>query len=290
MKSKFSVSIEDSGQREIIDYDNSSIIRFSDGTIQINKFPTIKYLGGQLGQNSALIKADILDSDGIILLMQIKNMLDNWFKGIKIDVRFNYLPYARYDRVMKEYDSFSLNVFANLINSLEFNKVLLVDPHSNVSELLLKNSDVIIDQLKALQLSNVINTDNVYDYIVSPDFGAIKKATSISEYYNIPLLISLKKRDVSTGYTVFDKLLIDDSVDLTDKKLLIVDDICDGGATFVNLAAGIKSQHNPKNIDLFVTHGLFSKGKNLNNIDNVYSFNDYSTSNNNDIHLYKRLI
>ncbi len=278
MRSKFSVSIEDSGQREVIEYDDSSIIHFSDGTIQINKFPSIKYLGGQFNQNSVLIKADILDSDGIMVLSQIKNMLDRWFKGIKIDLQFNYLPYARYDRAMKENDSFSLKAFADIINSMNFNRVLLIDPHSNVGQILLKNSDVIIDQLTAILLSNVITCNNSYDYIVSPDFGAIKKATSISEYYNIPLLISLKKRDVSTGYTVFDKLLIDDSVDLTDKKLLIVDDICDGGATFINLAKGIKDLYNIKSIDLFVTHGLFSKGKKLNNIDNTYCFNDYSKS------------
>jgi ribose-phosphate pyrophosphokinase len=278
MRSKFSVSIEDSGQREIIEYDDSSIIHFSDGTIQINKFPSIKYLGGQFNQNSVLIKADILDSDGIMVLSQIKNMLDTWFKGIKIDLQFNYLPYARYDRAMKENDSFSLKAFTDIINSMNFNRVLLIDPHSNVGQILLKNSDVIIDQLTAILLSNVITCNNSYDYIVSPDFGAIKKATSISEYYNIPLLIALKKRDVSTGYTVFDKLLIDDSVDLTDKKLLIVDDICDYGNTFINLAKGIKDLYNIKSIDLFVTHGLFSGGKKLNNIDNTYCFNDYSKS------------
>ena len=278
MRSKFSVSIKDSGQQEVIEYDDSSIIHFSDGTIQINKFPSAKYLGGQLNQNSVLIKADILDSDGIMVLSQIKNMLDTWFKGIKIDLQFNYLPYARYDRAMKENDSFSLKAFTDIINSMNFNRVLLVDPHSNVGQILLKNSEVIIDQLTAIQLSNVITCNNSYDYIVSPDFGAIKKATSISEYYNIPLLISLKKRDVSTGYTVFDKLLIDDSVDLTDKKLLIVDDICDYGNTFINLAKGIKDLYNIKSIDLFVTHGLFSKGKKLNNIDNTYCFNDYSKS------------
>ncbi len=278
MRSKFSVSIKDSGQQEVIEYDDSSIIHFSDGTIQINKFPSAKYLGGQLNQNSVLIKADILDSDGIMVLSQIKNMLDTWFKGIKIDLQFNYLPYARYDRAMKENDSFSLKAFTDIINSMNFNRVLLVDPHSNVGQILLKNSEVIIDQLTAIQLSNVITCNNSYDYIVSPDFGAIKKATSISEYYNIPLLISLKKRDVSTGYTVFDKLLIDDSVDLTDKKLLIVDDIADYGNTFINLAKGIKDLYNIKSIDLFVTHGLFSKGKKLNNIDNTYCYNDYSKS------------
>ena len=278
MRSKFSVSIKDSGQQEVIEYDDSSIIHFSDGTIQINKFPSAKYLGGQLNQNSVLIKADILDSDGIMVLSQIKNMLDTWFKGIKIDLQFNYLPYARYDRAMKENDSFSLKAFTDIINSMNFNRVLLVDPHSNVGQILLKNSEVIIDQLTAIQLSNVITCNNSYDYIVSPDFGAIKKATSISEYYGIPLLIALKKRDVSTGYTVFDKLLIDDSVDLTDKKLLIVDDICDYGNTLINLAKGIKDLYNIKSIDLFVTHGLFSKGKKLNNIDNTYCYNDYSKS------------
>ena len=37
---------------------------------------------------------------------------------------------------------------------------------------------------------------------------------------------------------------------------MIIDDICDGGATFLAIAEQIK----PKHMTLIVTHGVFSKG------------------------------
>jgi ribose-phosphate pyrophosphokinase len=58
---------------------------------------------------------------------------------------------------------------------------------------------------------------------------------------------------------------------LKDKHVIIVDDICDGGRTFIELAKVLKS-NKVKNITLFVTHGIFSKGVDAlfeNGIDNI---------------------
>ncbi len=41
---------------------------------------------------------------------------------------------------------------------------------------------------------------------------------------------------------------------------VVVDDICDGGATFIALAQVIKVAQPDTTIDLYVTHGIFSKG------------------------------
>ena len=49
------------------------------------------------------------------------------------------------------------------------------------------------------------------------------------------------------------------SGDVSDKKVIVVDDICDGGATFLKLAEILK-QRNVKSMELFVTHGIFTKG------------------------------
>lgn len=47
------------------------------------------------------------------------------------------------------------------------------------------------------------------------------------------------------------------------KPILVMDDICDGGATFISLAKEIKAHelYNDQELWLYVTHGIFSKGK-----------------------------
>jgi ribose-phosphate pyrophosphokinase len=48
---------------------------------------------------------------------------------------------------------------------------------------------------------------------------------------------------------------------MLDKDLFIVDDICDGGGTFINIARIIKENEQFKGrIYLIVTHGIFSRG------------------------------
>lgn len=66
-----------------------------------------------------------------------------------------------------------------------------------------------------------------------------------------------------------------------EKDFIIIDDICDGGATFINIASKIKEyykgfKYEPK-IYLIVTHGIFSKGfKELSEyFDGIYCTNSY---------------
>jgi ribose-phosphate pyrophosphokinase len=101
-----------------------------------------------------------------------------------------------------------------------------------------------------------------YDYIIAPDKGAIGRAEDFQRAYfpNSQLLYGEKVRDFATGkilkydlYNGFD----DRFDDLDTGTALVVDDICDGGATFNMLSAtGAMSLR----LDLWVSHGIFSKG------------------------------
>jgi ribose-phosphate pyrophosphokinase len=73
----------------------------------------------------------------------------------------------------------------------------------------------------------------------------------------------------------------DDFVDLGGNDCLIVDDICDGGFTFVKLAEALKNK-NAGNVYLAVSHAILSKGAHqlLNNgIDHIYCTDGYDTLN-----------
>jgi ribose-phosphate pyrophosphokinase len=63
-------------------------------------------------------------------------------------------------------------------------------------------------------------------------------------------------------------------LELTGKTCLIVDDICDGGGTFV-LAANYLHSLGAKNIALYTTHGIYSKGTDVlsdNHISRIFNY------------------
>lgn len=218
-----------------------------------------------------VVSADIYNGDimQLAILVDAVRELVSWNRDVKYDLRLNYLPYARQDRAMTNGESFSLRVFSDMLNSLKFDKVYIEDCHSDVGLALVKNV------VNHPQYPWSIVSPEDYDAVVSPDGGALKKVYGVvqSVLYRkeLPVIQASKYRDVKTGditaTRVFD--------DVTGKKLLIVDDIADGGYTFVKLAEVLKEK-GAKQVDLYVTHGIFSKGKKLENVDNVYCKIDWT--------------
>ena len=199
------------------------------------------------------ITAELRSSKDIMQLLLVTEALR--FASAKTKAIFElvmpYVPYARQDRRCHPGDAESLKVFCSLINNLKFDSVLVTDCHSSVGIALLNNV-VAIPQLVAS--ANVDLPE--FDAVVAPDSGATAKASSFANHYNKPLIQCLKTRSGDIiDITVFG--------DVKGKKLLIVDDICDGGGTFISLA---KELAEAESLHLYVTHGIFSKGKNVLNM------------------------
>lgn len=169
-----------------------------------------------------------------------------------------YVPYARQDRVCVPGESFSLKAFAALINGLHFAKVTVVDPHSDVVGAVLDNVEI-ITQLQVVNryqdfIKAVLANRAVF---VSPDAGANKKTSELAKYFaHSEYLRADKKRNLETGEIVETVVYADD---LTGQTVVIADDICDGGRTFIELTKVLKAKGAIKVI-LYVTHGIFSKG------------------------------
>jgi len=97
----------------------------------------------------------------------------------------------------------------------------------------------------------------------------------------------LKSRDTTNGGILNYELKADEQsrplLNSNPKKceILIVDDICDGGGTFIKCAESLKKYLPDCNfeMDLYVTHGIFSKGtKELDKyFRNIYTFNHFDT-------------
>jgi len=175
-----------------------------------------------------------------------------------------YIPYARQDRVAVNGEAFSLAVFCSLINSLKFESVTVMDPHSPVAVELLEGvivmpvADIMPNTLKAQGAQELLSKA----VLVAPDKGAMARvqeaADALSVYRGNPVIVvqALKQRDPVTG--ALSSPVLQEPVP-QGVPLLVVDDICDGGGTFIQLAELLR-EHTDAPLNLYVTHGIFSKG------------------------------
>lgn len=171
-----------------------------------------------------------------------------------IDLFIPYFPAARQDRVMIKGEPLSVKVYADIINGMQFEKVFVFDAHSEVTPALVNNCEVIPNHTF---IETVVKAIGNEVKLISPDGGALKKIYKVSEFLGgVEVVECSKSRDVKTGRLSGFKVYNDD---LQGMDCLIVDDICDGGGTFVGLAEELKNKNAGK-LYLAVSHGIFNKG------------------------------
>lgn len=171
-----------------------------------------------------------------------------------INVFIPYFPGARQDRVMIAGEPLSVKVYADVLNSLKLNRITVFDAHSEVTPALLDNCEVISNHAFIAEVLKKIGNEVK---LISPDGGALKKIYKVSEHLGgIDVVECSKSRDVKTGKLSGFKVYDDN---LQGMDCLIVDDICDGGGTFIGLAEELKNKNAGK-LYLAVSHGIFNKG------------------------------
>jgi len=201
-----------------------------------------------------MISVRLNDSNEVMkLLLAADALRRNGSKNISAFIP--YLPYARQDRVMVGGEPLSVKVMCNLINSCNFDKVYIYDVHSEVSLALLDNCELISNS----SLAKHVLRDRTDYLLVSPDAGALKKIYKLAEalVYTSDIILCNKVRDVSNGKI---KQITVDQDDLGGKDCFIIDDICDGGATFIGVAKELKKRNAGK-VSLIVSHGIMSHGE-----------------------------
>lgn len=224
------------------------------------------------------ISARIRCSDDIMtLLLQTDALRRAGWKDI--DLLMPYVPYARQDRVMVPGEPLSAKVFCDLINTQGYRCVEIWDPHSDVTPALLNNCKVVAQHaLLCDMLEDTLDTRSHKTVLVCPDAGARKKILAAGKALGLTNIVYAdKKRDVETG-RITGTVISDAPEDWPlDADHLIVDDIADGGATFIELAKVLRERDVTGPISLYVTHGIFSKGfepfEGL--IDNIYMANSW---------------
>lgn len=238
------------------------VLDFNDGSIRV----TVPEMDLSLEHRYCHIDAFITSADDLIIIAQIKDVIERLSKSKK-DFVLNILstPYTRYDRVMFDNgtDGFGAKVFANLLNSIEFNCVTFLDCHSTVMLELVNNA------IEVPQEALVSKMVDLSEYnLIAPDKGATKKNPNADIIFD-------KVRNVETG-KITGMTVVKSQPKMTRLKHLVVDDICEGGRTFIECANLFKSKiSKTKQLDIYITHGIFSNNaidKLEKLYDNIYTF------------------
>ena len=179
-----------------------------------------------------------------------------------------YVPYfmgARSDRKFVDGGvNYLKQVICPIINSLNFVTVITLDPHSDVLEACLNNYEKLDNHtVVKYALTDIDNKKDAQERIclVSPDAGAYKKIFDVAKKFQIQNIVTANKvRDMRSGKILKTELPNLPGLVGDDMQYVIIDDICDGGRTFNELAKAIREQRADAKIYLVVTHGIFSAG------------------------------
>jgi|TARA_R110000796_G_scaffold89570_5_gene193116 ribose-phosphate pyrophosphokinase len=238
---RYKISKFPDGQQTVDIIDNNGSVLMPNTSVKIiSRLNDFKDLELIICSNQALINLGIVDI----------SLFTPYFMGARSDRKFQYggVNYLK-------------QIICPIINSQNFKSVTVVDPHSDVLEACLNNYS---------KINNFPLVDDALSYIigegeedsivlVSPDAGAYKKIFDVAKEFNINKIITATKvRDLQSGKILRTEIpTLDQHENLS---YVIIDDICDGGRTFIELAKAIKGSRPTAKVYLVVTHGIFSAG------------------------------
>lgn len=206
----------------------------------------------------SLIQWTFEDEGEFLHVAQIVALLKAKHPTGTIHLCMSYLPYGRQDKEVSNETTFALRPFLDLLKSLRVSKISVIDAHSNLAENYLDNFENIYP---GVHIARAIGQLGNITRIAFPDEGAATrhlreaKQPILREKYHGQFITGEKRRDSSTGEIT--GMTLEGSP--IGQHILIVDDICDGGATFVAFATLLK-KYGASSVSLYVTHGIFSKG------------------------------
>lgn len=210
------------------------------------------------------------DAD-LVRLLFVKRYLDaKTTTATNLHVR--YMPYSRMDRAEGE-AVFTLRHVAGFINDLGFDRVMVDEPHSDVTCAVLDRAEAQYPTIDLLpQVLDRIGFDLTRDWLFFPDAGAQKRYAKLTGYQSA---VGFKHRDFATGKLTGHLTVAFSSFECPNydgtEKVLILDDLCSYGGTFVMASERLREMGWAE-VYLFVTHceNAMWDGKLLDNIDGLY--------------------
>lgn len=214
--------------------------RFPDGEVNAIGTNPVR----ETGTNTITFK---WESDGDLVTLMLLKKKYNWLTNLSI----LFLPYSREDRDENGGSDCSLRYIGEFIQSLGFERITVMDPHSDLTLAYLG----IKARATYPQMEFSVAIQGIEDPIILfPDAGAQKRYGKMWGAFDS--IVGFKTRDFQTGkITGYD---IAGSKLTNLRNVIIVDDLCSYGGTFMAAARALSECCDPMSITLLVTHCEYS--------------------------------
>ncbi len=235
----------------------------------VQTYEKFKYPAGELQVRlKPIIREEIARAESVAVMARIKTaediietcLLVSAVRGVgnpSLFLVLPYLPYARADRRFVDGDCFGLEAFASILNGMNV-QIVTLDAHSRQSHNLIHDLiDLSPKPLIEKTIGRILTKSGASRLtLLFPDDGARKRYSEMFAEFDLDILHCTKVRDKVTGKLSHFSVPAKEKFKTTD--VLLIDDICDGGGTFIGIANGLKEHE--LNLSLYVSHGIFSKG------------------------------
>lgn len=237
---------------------------FGDGTLKCGVVPD-NYIFGYPKVQEILWAYDN-DTELFTLCCIVDYIRDNYPWSGPITLNLPYIPHARQDRNVSN-RLFTLKTFAKIVNSMNFKKVRVLDPHSDVSTALIDRIDVNFPY-------GLYDRTVLSEAIMFPDAGAAKKYGDIIDFGDKSIIIGNKHRNKEGRIESYELMNLQKGI----KSVAIIDDICSYGGTFVAAAKALREK-GVEEVILIISHceNNILKGEVFDNIDEVFTTDSICT-------------
>ncbi len=230
-----------------------NIQRFSDGEIYVEFKESIR------GRFVFLIQSTYAPSDN---LMELLLMIDaaKRASAYKVIAVIPYYGLARQDRKDRPRVAIGSKLVANMLTAAGADRVITMDLHApqiqgyfDIPVDHLDSSAIFIPYIENLKLANLT--------FAAPDVGSANRIREIATYFECEMVICDKHR--KRANEIASMVVIGD---VTDRDVVLIDDICDTGGTLVK-SAGLMKEKGARSVRALCTHPVLS-GNAYKNIEN----------------------
>src|SRR3982074_735340 len=230
-----------------------NIKKFSDGEIGVEYQESIR------GQFVFLVQSTFSPTDN---LMELLLMIDaaKRASAYKVIAVITYYGYARQDRKDRPRVAIGSKLVANMLVAAGTDRIITMDLHApqiqgyfDIPVDHLDSSAIFIPYIERLKVENLT--------FAAPDVGSANRIREIATYFNAEMVICDKHR--KRANEISSMVVIGD---VTDKDIILIDDICDTGGKGAE-AAGLLKEKGAKDVGAICTHPVFS-GNAYANIEN----------------------
>ena len=227
---------------------DARVERFNDQEVFVEVFENVR------GEDMFIIQSTSNPANDNLMELLIMSDALRRSSASRITAVIPYFGYARQDRRSKARTPISAKLVANMIVEAGIERVLTMDLHAAQIQGFF---DIPVDNLYA---SPVFALDIKHQFkgkmddimVVSPDVGGVARARELAKRIDAPLSIVDKRREKAGE--VAEMTVIGD---VTGKKCIIVDDICDTAGTLCK-AAEVLTKAGATEVHSYITHGVLS--------------------------------